>query len=194
MIYKIIKRLLDLLLAIIGFAFLILPGIIIGTIIKIDSKGPILFKQKRIGMNRNEFNILKFRTMYTNTPPNCPTGLLKNSDAYITKIGRLLRKTSLDELPQIINIIRGDMSFIGPRPVIPTEIELLNLRDVYSANCVRPGLTGWAQINGRDKLSDEVKAKLDGEYVNRISLFFDIKIFFKTIIYVIKRHDIHEGY
>ena len=194
MVYKIIKRILDFLLALIGFTILILPGIIIGVLIKVDSKGPILFKQKRIGMNKKEFNILKFRTMYTHTPPNCPTGLLKNSDSYITKIGKLLRKTSLDELPQIINIIKGDMSIIGPRPVIPTEIELLNLRDMYSANRLRPGLTGWAQINGRDKLSDEVKAKLDGEYVEKISLLFDIKIFLKTITYVIKRHDIHEGY
>lgn len=161
--------------------------------IKLDSKGPILFKQKRIGINKSYFNIYKFRTMYVDTPKDMPTHMLSNPDQYITKSGKFLRKTSLDELPQILNILKGEMAVIGPRPALWNQDDLIAERDKYHANDVRPGLTGWAQINGRDELEIPVKAKLDGEYVERISFLFDLKCFFGTITSVLKHDGVVEG-
>lgn len=161
--------------------------------IKIDSKGPILFKQKRVGKGKSYFNILKFRTMIIDTPKDTPTHLLANQEQYITKVGKFFRKTSLDELPQMINIFIGDMSIIGPRPALWNQYDLIAERDKYGANDVVPGLTGWAQINGRDELSIEVKARLDGEYVQRMGLRMDGKCFFETIIKVLRGDGVVEG-
>ncbi len=161
--------------------------------IKLDSKGPVLFKQKRVGVNKTHFNILKFRTMRINTPNDTPTHLLENPDQYITKMGKFLRKTSLDELPQIWNIFVGQMSIIGPRPALWNQFDLIAERDKYGANDVPPGLTGWAQINGRDELPIEIKAKLDGEYVEKIGIGMDVKCFFGTIVSVVKSDGVVEG-
>src|SRR5690606_21487302 len=161
--------------------------------IKMDSRGPVLFKQKRVGINKTHFNILKFRTMRIDTPKDTPTHLLGNPEDYITKMGKFLRKTSLDELPQIWNIFVGQMSIIGPRPALWNQYDLIAERDKYGANDVPPGLTGCAQINGRDELPIEVKAKLDGEYVERISLWMDVKCFFGTIVSVVKSDGVVEG-
>lgn len=192
--YKsIIKRMIDFILSLVGLIILSPLFIIISIIIKSTSKGPILFKQKRVGKNKKHFNILKFRTMRIDTPKDCPTHLLENPDQYITGIGKFLRKTSLDELPQIINILKGDMSIIGPRPALWNQYDLIEERDKYKANDIYPGLTGWAQINGRDELEIDVKAKLDGEYVERISFLFDIKCFFGTITSVMKSDGVVEG-
>lgn len=192
--YKsIIKRMIDFILSLVGLVILSPLFMVISIIIKCTSKGPILFKQKRIGKNKKHFNILKFRTMRIDTPKDCPTHLLENPNQYITGIGKFLRKTSLDELPQIINILKGDMSIIGPRPALWNQYDLIEERDKYKANDIYPGLTGWAQINGRDELEIDVKAKLDGEYVNRISFLFDIKCFFGTITSVMKSDGVVEG-
>jgi O-antigen biosynthesis protein WbqP len=161
--------------------------------IKLESRGPVLFKQKRVGVNKTYFNILKFRTMRIDTPKDIPTHLLANPEQYITKIGKFLRKTSLDELPQIINILCGSMSVIGPRPALWNQHDLIAERDKYGANDIRPGLTGWAQINGRDELPIEAKARLDGEYVQRMSFAMDAKCFFGTIISVLKSEGVVEG-
>ncbi len=161
--------------------------------IKIESKGPVFFKQKRIGKNKKEFMIYKFRSMRTDTPKDTPTHLLDDPDIYITKVGRFLRKTSIDELPQIINILKGDMSIVGPRPALWNQDDLIAERDKYNANSIRPGLTGLAQISGRDELEIPVKAKLDGEYTEKISFWLDVKIFFKTIIKVFESDGIVEG-
>lgn len=161
--------------------------------IKVESKGPVLFKQKRIGIHKSYFNILKFRTMYIDTPKDMPTHMLSNPEQYITKVGKFLRKTSLDELPQMINILKGDMSIIGPRPALWNQEDLIAERDKYGANDVMPGLTGWAQINGRDELEIPVKAKLDGEYVERMSFGFDVRCFFGTITSVLKHDGVVEG-
>lgn len=191
--YKMIKRIIDFFCAIVGFILLI-PGFLVLIIaIKCDSKGPILFKQKRVGMNKKHFNILKFRTMRIDTPKDCPTHLLEDPEQYITKVGRFLRKTSLDELPQIFNILKGEMSIIGPRPALWNQFDLVEEREKYGANDVMPGLTGWAQINGRDELPIDVKAKLDGEYVERQSFSFDCKCFFGTIYSVLKSDGVIEG-
>lgn len=188
-----IKRLIDFVLALCGLIVLSPVFIILCIWIKLDSKGPILFKQKRVGINKTYFNIYKFRTMYIDTPKDMPTHMLSNPDQFITKAGKFLRKTSLDELPQIINIIKGEMSIIGPRPALWNQDDLIAERDKYHANDVRPGLTGWAQINGRDELEIPVKARLDGEYVKRISFLFDVKCFFGTIISVLKSDGVVEG-
>lgn len=188
-----VKRVVDFVLSLIGLIILSPVFLIIIIAIKIDSKGPILFKQKRVGKNKKYFNILKFRTMKIDTPKDTPTHLLKNADSYITKVGKFLRKTSLDELPQIINILKGEMSIVGPRPALWNQDDLIAERDKYHANDVVPGLTGWAQVNGRDELAIPVKAKFDGEYVEKMSLGFDIKIFFKTIINVFKHDGVVEG-
>lgn len=161
--------------------------------IKLDSKGPVLFKQKRVGINKTYFHILKFRTMRIDTPKDTPTHLLENPEQYITKMGKFLRKTSLDELPQIWNIFIGQMSIIGPRPALWNQYDLIAERDKYGANNVPPGLTGWAQINGRDELPIEVKAKLDGEYVQKIGFIMDAMCFFGTILSVIKSDGVVEG-
>lgn len=191
--YQRIKRLLDVGLSVLACIFLVPVFGILCIAIKLDSKGPILFRQKRIGIHKTEFYILKFRTMRFDTPKDMPTHLLANPDQYITKVGRFLRKSSLDELPQIINILKGDMSIIGPRPALWNQYDLIEERDKYGANDVMPGLTGWAQINGRDELEIPVKAKLDGEYVKRMSFAFDVKCFFGTITSVLKHDGVVEG-
>jgi O-antigen biosynthesis protein WbqP len=187
------KRLIDIALSLIGLIVLSPIFLILIIAIKLDSKGPVLFKQKRIGIQKNHFNILKFRTMRIDTPKDTPTHLLGDSEQYITKIGKLLRKTSLDELPQIWNIFVGQMSIIGPRPALWNQYDLIEERDKYGANDVPPGLTGWAQINGRDEISIEDKAKLDGEYVKKIGLWMDVKCFLGTIVSVVKSDGVVEG-
>lgn len=191
--YMKVKRFIDLILSLIGLIALSPLFIILIVAIKLDSQGPVLFKQKRVGLNKTYFNILKFRTMRIDTPKDTPTHLLENPDNYITSVGKFLRKTSLDELPQILNIFIGQMSIIGPRPALWNQIDLIAERDKYGANHVPPGLTGWAQINGRDELPIEVKAKLDGEYVERIGIWMDVKCFLLTIISVIKSDGVVEG-
>ena len=191
--YKHIKRIIDILLSIIAIIILTPVFLIIIIAIKLDSKGPILFRQKRVGLHKSYFNILKFRTMRIDTPNDMPTHLLENPDQWITKVGKFLRKTSLDELPQIWNIFVGEMSIIGPRPALWNQYNLVEQRDKYGANDVLPGLTGWAQINGRDELPIDVKAKLDGDYVNKIGIWMDVKCFFGTVISVLKSDGIIEG-
>lgn len=191
--YMKIKRLIDIILSFVGLVVLSPVFLILIIAIKLDSRGPVLFKQNRIGIHKTHFNILKFRTMRIDTPKDTPTHLLKNPDQYITKVGKFLRKTSLDELPQIWNIFVGQMSIIGPRPALWNQYDLIAERDQYGANDVPPGLTGWAQINGRDELPIGVKAKLDGEYVEKIGLLMDIKCFLLTIISVIKSDGVVEG-
>ncbi|KIO70368.1 sugar transferase [Caldibacillus thermoamylovorans] len=191
--YVKVKRLIDLILSLVGLIVLSPIFLILIIAIKLDSKGPVLFKQKRVGINKTHFYILKFRTMKIDTPKDTPTHLLKDPDQYITKVGKFLRKTSLDELPQIWNIFVGQMSIIGPRPALWNQYDLIAERDKYGANDVPPGLTGWAQINGRDELPIEVKAKLDGEYINRMSFGFDLKCFIGTIVSVVKRDGVVEG-
>lgn len=188
-----IKRGIDFLLSLIALVLLSPLFLILCIWIKLDSKGPILFKQKRVGKDKTYFHILKFRTMYVDTPKDMPTHLLANPDQYITKAGRFLRKTSLDELPQILNILKGDMAIIGPRPALWNQYDLIEERDRYHANEIKPGLSGWAQINGRDELEIEVKAKLDGEYVERSSFLFDVKCLIGTITSVLRSDGVVEG-
>jgi O-antigen biosynthesis protein WbqP len=192
-IYLKIKRIIDIVLSLLGLIILSPVFLFLIIAIKLDSKGPILFKQKRVGIHKNHFNILKFRTMRIDTPKDTPTHLLDNPDQWITKVGKFLRKTSLDELPQIINILKGEMSIIGPRPALWNQYDLIEERDKYKANDIPPGLTGWAQINGRDELPISVKAKLDGEYVEKIGFAMDVKCFFETILSVIKSDGVVEG-
>ena len=173
------KRLIDVILSFIAIVLLLIPMAIISLTILITDPGPIFFKQKRFGKSKRFFKILKFRTMKVDTP-DVPTHKLKNPEQYVTGIGKFLRKTSLDELPQIFNIFIGQMSFIGPRPALWNQDKLIALRDRVGANDVRPGLSGWAQINGRDDISEQKKAKLDGEYIKRLSFLFDCKCFFGT--------------
>ena len=187
------KRLIDFLISLLGFIVLSPLFLILCLLIKITSKGPIFFKQKRVGIHKTYFDILKFRTMKIDTPKDVPTHLLSDPDQYITSVGRFLRKTSLDELPQLINIIKGDISIVGPRPALWNQYDLIEQRDLYQANDVMPGLTGWAQINGRDELEISVKAKLDGEYVQRMSFLFDCKCFLLTITSVLKHEGVVEG-
>ncbi len=188
-----LKRVIDFVLSLVGLIVLSPVFIILSIWIKVDSQGPIFFKQKRVGKNKKYFNILKFRTMYVDTPKDMPTHMLSNPDQYITKIGEFLRKTSLDELPQIINILKGEMAIIGPRPALWNQDDLIEERDKYKANDIKPGLTGWAQINGRDELDIDLKAKLDGYYVEHISFLFDCKCFFGTITSVLKHEGVVEG-
>lgn len=188
-----IKRIIDFVLAFIALVLLSPLFIVLALWIKMDSRGPVFFKQKRIGINRSFFQIYKFRTMLSETPSDMPTHLLDNPDAFITKSGRFLRKTSLDELPQLINILKGEMAFIGPRPALWNQDDLADERDKYDANDVLPGLTGWAQINGRDELPIKAKAKLDGEYIQNMSFWFDIKCFFGTFISILKSDGVVEG-
>lgn len=191
--YRVVKRFLDFiisLLAICGLSWLL---IIIALIIKIEDGGNILFKQKRIGLNKKEFYIYKFRTMKTTTPKDVPTHLLENPESYITAIGKFLRKSSLDELPQLFNILKGEMSLVGPRPALWNQFDLIAERDKYGANNIVPGLTGWAQVNGRDELPIPVKSKYDGEYVDKMSLLFDIYIIIKTVVSVFKADGVREG-
>ncbi|QNK58167.1 sugar transferase [Paenibacillus sp. PAMC21692] len=188
-----IKRLGDIVLSLIGLILLSPLLLILVIAIKLESKGPVLFKQKRVGKGKSHFYILKFRTMRIDTPRDTPTHLLQNPDQYITKVGGFLRKTSLDELPQIINILVGHMSIIGPRPALWNQYDLIEQREKYGANDVLPGLTGLAQINGRDELPVDVKAKLDGQYIQGIGFSLDVKCFFGTLISVVKRDGVIEG-
>ena len=194
---KFFKRFIDVTLSGIGIIVLIPVWIVLAIAIKIDDPGPIFFMQKRIARNKNGeiryFNILKYRSMKTSTPKDTPTHLLSNPEQYITRVGKFLRKTSLDELPQIFNIFCGQMSIIGPRPALWNQEDLYEEREKHGANDVKPGLTGWAQINGRDELEIDVKAQLDGEYVEKISFWFDIKCFFGTIKSVLKSDGVVEG-
>lgn len=193
MYQSIIKRIIDFILALIATILLSWLLLLIAVAIKVESKGPVFFRQKRVGLHKEHFEILKFRSMRTDTPKDQPTHLLQNPEAYITKVGGFLRKTSLDELPQLLNILKGDMSFVGPRPALWNQYDLIEERDKYGANDVMPGLTGWAQINGRDELEIPVKAKLDGEYVQKCSFIFDCKCFFGTFKSVAKAEGVVEG-
>ncbi len=187
------KRTLDLILSF-GACLVLSPALLLLCIaIKMDSRGPVLFKQKRVGIHKTYFPIYKFRTMRIDTPKDMPTHLLANPDQYITKVGHFLRKSSLDELPQLFNILKGDMSYVGPRPALWNQDDLVAERDKYGANDVLPGLTGWAQINGRDELEIPVKAKLDGEYVKRMSFAFDLRCFLGTFVSVLKADGVYEG-
>lgn len=188
-----IKRLLDLVLSLAAAVVLAIPMAALAVWIKLDSPGPVFFRQRRVGAHKVHFNILKFRTMRGDTPHDVPTHLLKNADSYITKSGAFLRRTSLDELPQIYNIIAGQMSIIGPRPALYNQYDLIEARDAVHANDVRPGLTGLAQINGRDELPIDVKARYDGEYAADITFAKDCKIFFHSITYVFARRGVVEG-
>lgn len=188
-----IKRILDFLLSLVGSIVLSPLMLALSIWIKLDSPGPVLFRQKRVGIHKTHFNILKFRTMKADTPHDVPTHMLQNPDSYITKSGAFLRKTSLDELPQIWNILAGQMSIVGPRPALYNQYDLLEERDKYGANDVRPGLTGLAQVNGRDELEIPEKARLDGEYVKHLTFAMDLKCFFKTITYVFQREGVVEG-
>ena len=188
-----IKRLLDLVLSLAAAVVLAIPMAALAVWIKLDSPGPVFFRQRRVGAHKVHFNILKFRTMRGDTPHDVPTHLLKNADSYITKSGAFLRRTSLDELPQIYNIIAGQMSIIGPRPALYNQYDLIEARDAVHANDIRPGLTGLAQINGRDELPIEVKARYDGEYAADITFWGDVKLFFGTIGAVVRRDGVVEG-
>ena len=190
---KYIKRLIDLLLSGMALVILAVPMLILALIVKLDSKGPALFWQKRVGLHKQTFMMPKYRSMYTETPSEMPTHLLSDPSRWITPVGKVYRKLSLDELPQLWSIFTGKMSIIGPRPALWNQDDLIAERDLYGANDVRPGLTGWAQINGRDELEIPVKAKLDGEYVQKMSFLFDCKCFFGTILAVLKHDGVVEG-
>lgn len=188
-----VKRWLDFVLSLAACVLLAVPMGIISLWIKLDSPGPVFFRQRRVGAHKRHFNILKFRTMRGDTPHDVPTHLLKNPNSYITKSGAFLRKTSLDELPQIYNILAGEMSIIGPRPALYNQYDLIEARDAVHANDIRPGLTGLAQVNGRDELPIDVKARYDGEYAANITFRGDVSIFFRTIGYVFHRRGVVEG-
>ena len=191
--YRYVKRGLDVLLSLAGIIVLAVPMLVIAVAVKLDSPGPALFRQRRVGIHKTYFEILKFRTMRTDTPHDSPTHQLQGASTYITKVGAFLRKTSLDELPQLFNILLGQMSVVGPRPALWNQDDLIAERDKCGANDVRPGLTGWAQINGRDELEIPVKARLDGEYVQQMSFLFDCKCFFGTIFKVLRHDGVVEG-
>lgn len=193
MYQKYAKRLIDLLLSACAIVVLSPVYLLICIAIVADDPGPVFFRQKRVGIHETHFLILKFRTMKVSTPKDVPTHLLENPEQYITRVGKFLRKTSLDELPQIFQIFTGKMAIIGPRPALWNQFDLIAERDKYGANDVRPGLTGWAQINGRDELPIDVKARFDGEYVQNLSFAFDCKCFFGTIRSVLKSEGVVEG-
>lgn len=188
-----LKRGIDFFMSLAGIIILSPVFLMICLAIKLDSTGPIIFKQKRVGKDKSYFDIYKFRTMKTETPKEMPTHLLEDPDFFITKVGKILRKTSLDELPQLFNILKGDMAVIGPRPALWNQYDLIDERDKYNANDILPGLTGLAQISGRDELIIEVKAKLDGEYAENITPIMDLKCFFATIVSVYKKDGVLEG-
>ena len=192
-VYAFFKRCFDIFCSFFAIVLLLFPMLIVAIAIKIDSKGPVLFKQDRIGKNKKIFKILKFRSMYIDTDPNAPTHQLGNAKSHITKVGRFIRKTSIDELPQLFNILSGKMSFVGPRPALWNQDDLIAERDKYHANDVKVGLTGLAQISGRDELEIPVKAKLDGDYVEKRGFFYDIGLIFKTVFTVFKSDGIVEG-
>ena len=188
-----VKRALDILLSAVGTLLLSPLFLLISCAVKAEDGGPVFFTQKRIGIHKSTFNILKFRTMRTDTPHDMPTHLLSDPDRWITRVGRLLRRTSLDELPQILQILSGKMSIVGPRPALWNQYDLIAERDKYGANDVMPGLTGWAQVNGRDALEIEEKARYDGEYAEKLSFSLDLKIFFMTLVNVLRHSDVVEG-
>lgn len=191
--YAYMKRGIDFMLSFLGLVVLAPVFLVLIIAIKVDSPGPVLFRQKRVGIHKTHFSILKFRTMRIDTPKDMPTHLLQNPEQYITKVGRFLRKTSLDELPQIVNILKGDMAIVGPRPALWNQYDLIEERDKYGANDIRPGLTGWAQINGRDELEIPVKARFDGEYVEKMGLRMDLRCFFGTFLSVLRGDGVVEG-
>jgi O-antigen biosynthesis protein WbqP len=191
--YLIVKRILDFFFAFVLLIILFPLMLLVAIAIKLDSAGPVIFKQKRLGRGKACFYMYKFRTMRVNTPKNIPTHLFANSEIYITRVGGFLRRYSLDELPQLFNILKGEMSIIGPRPALWNQIDLIMERDKYNANDVLPGLTGWAQINGRDTISIKDKAKFDGIYVKQMGFWMDIKCFIGTIVIVLKSRDVLEG-
>lgn len=188
-----LKRILDIIISLAALIVLSPVLLIVAILIKLDSPGPVLFAQKRFGKDRTFFQIYKFRSMRTDTPKDVPTDALKGANSFITPLGNVLRKTSLDELPQLWNILKGDMSLIGPRPALWNQDDLMELRDQYGASMIRPGLSGWAQVNGRDAIELEQKAKYDGEYAQNVSFAFDLKCLWLTVIKVLKREDIVEG-
>lgn len=187
------KRALDLIAALAALIVFAVPGALIALWIKMDSPGPVFFRQKRVGREKTHFMILKFRTMRIDTPCDVPTHLLKNPYAYITRSGRFLRKTSLDELPQLINILKGEMSFVGPRPALWNQFDLIQRRDAAGANALRPGLTGWAQVNGRDELDIDVKARFDGEYARNLSFLMDARCVLRTLRDAFRGEGVVEG-
>jgi len=187
------KRIIDIVFSGIGLIVLAVPMLIVALLIKKEDPGSAIFVQKRVGLHKKHFNLYKFRSMRLDTPHDMPTHLLENPEQYILKVGAFIRKTSIDEIPQLWNIFKGDMSIIGPRPALWNQDDLIAERDKYGANDVMPGLTGWAQINGRDELEIPVKAKLDGEYVEKMSFLFDCKCFFGTIMSVLKHEGVVEG-
>ena len=193
MYQRFIKRFIDIVLSLVGLVVLAIPMLVFALIVKLDSPGPVLFWQKRVGIHKTTFMMPKFRTMYTDTPANMPTHLLSDPQKWITRSGAWFRKLSIDELPQILCIFTGKMSIIGPRPALWNQDDLIEERDKYGANDVRPGLTGWAQINGRDELEIPVKARLDGEYVQKLSFLFDCRCFFGTIFKVLRHDGVVEG-
>lgn len=188
-----IKRLIDIVGSLCGIIVLGIPMLIIAAVIKHEDPGPALFTQKRVGKGKSFFSLYKFRSMRLDTPHDVPTHMLENPDQYILKCGKTLRKYSLDELPQMFNILKDDMAIIGPRPALWNQDDLIAERDKYGANDCKPGLTGWAQINGRDELEIPVKAKFDGEYAKKESFLFDCKCFFGTIFKVFKHEGVVEG-
>lgn len=190
---KYIKRLIDVILSFMGLVLFSWLYVIIIIAIVIDDPGPVFFKQKRVGIHKSHFQLIKFRSMKMSTPHDTATHLLENPDQYITRVGKFLRKTSLDEIPQLWNILKNDMSIIGPRPALWNQYDLLEERDKYNANDVKPGLSGWAQICGRDELEIEDKAKLDGEYVQKMSFLFDCRCFFGTAISALRGDGVVEG-
>lgn len=191
--YSHVKRAMDFILA--GMALIALSPVFlaIAALIRATSPGPVFFRQKRVGLRKTHFMIYKFRTMRQDAPENTPTHLLKDPEAFITPVGRFLRAYSLDELPQLINILKGEMALVGPRPALWNQYDLIAARDAVHANDVRPGLTGWAQINGRDELPIPVKARLDGEYVQRMSFAFDVRCILGTVRGVLKHDGVREG-
>lgn len=191
--YRALKRILDIVLSFMAICGLSWLFLIIALCIKLEDGGSILFRQKRIGRNKKEFYIYKFRTMRLDTPKDVPTHLLEDPQSYITHVGKFLRKSSLDEIPQLFNILRGEMSLVGPRPALWNQYDLIAERDKNGSNALTPGLTGWAQVNGRDELPIEIKARFDGEYADRISLLFDIYIILKTVVSVFKADGVREG-
>ena len=192
-IYSFFKRAFDVVFSLLSLLLLSLPLLIVALAVKLDSRGPVFFSQERIGKNKTRFKILKFRSMYTDTDPNAPTHTLDDPEAHITKVGRFIRKTSIDELPQLFNILAGQMSFVGPRPALWNQDDLIAERDKYHANDVKPGLTGLAQISGRDELEIPVKAQFDGEYVRRRGLFYDLGLMFRTVFSVFRHEGVVEG-
>lgn len=188
------KRTLDLLIAIPALVVLFPIMLLVALWIKLESKGPVLFRQKRSGQNKTPFTVYKIRTMSASAPSDMPTNNFTNAETYITRSGKILRKLSIDELPQLVNVIKGDMSIVGPRPIILNETRIITLRDKYNANSLKPGITGWAQANGRDELDDTAKAEMDGYYVKHLSFTTDLKCLLKTILVIVSAAGYSEGH